>query len=87
MGYNVRTSDNKMDQLQEMLELYMYDDRLKADIIMPNHILNYVKSNFVENNKPVYQFIELGHGEASLKDDAEQLACEDALGRLRREGY
>tara|TARA_Y100000591_G_scaffold264362_1_gene237743 strand:+ start:724 stop:1755 length:1032 start_codon:yes stop_codon:yes gene_type:complete len=87
VGYNIRTSDNKMEQLREMLELYMYDDRLKGDIIMPNHILNFVDSNFVENNKPTYKFVELGFGEASLKDDAEQMACENALHMLERDGF
>ena len=76
-----------MEQLREMLELYMYDDRLKGDIIMPNHILNFVDSNFVENNKPTYKFVELGFGEASLKDDAEQMACENALHMLERDGF
>jgi dsRNA-specific ribonuclease len=87
VGYNVRTSDNKIEKLREMLELYMYDDRLKGDIIMPNHIINFVSGNFVENNKPTYKFVELGFGEASLKDDAEQIACENALKRLERDGY
>ena len=70
-----------------MLELYMYDDSVIGDIIMPTHIMNYVRSNFVENNKPVFKFNELGSGEASLKDDAEQLACENALRELKRRGY
>ena len=87
VGYNVRTNDNKMDKLQEMLELYMYDDRLEGDLIMPNHVLNFVRNNFVENNKPVYNFVELGEGEASLKDDAEQLACESALRNLDNRGF
>lgn len=87
VGYNVQTNSSKIDQLQEMLELYMYDDKLKGDIVVPTHILNYVKTNFVENNKPVYRFMELGSGEASLKDDAEQMACENALMRLERDGY
>lgn len=85
VGYNIRTSSNKMDNLQEMLELYMYDDRLKGDIIMPGHILNFVKNNFMENNKPVYEFVELGCGEASLKDDAEQMACEEALRKINKD--
>jgi dsRNA-specific ribonuclease len=87
VGYNIRTSDNKMEQLREMLDLYMYDDRLKGDIIIPNHVLNFVSNNFVESNKPTYKFVELGSGEASLKDDAEQMACESALKRLEMDGY
>ena len=41
----------------------------------------------MEKNKPSYRFIPLGEGEASLKDDAEQLACENALRKLDLEGY
>tara|TARA_Y100000591_G_C21791209_1_gene676656 strand:- start:448 stop:1476 length:1029 start_codon:yes stop_codon:yes gene_type:complete len=87
VGYNVRVNDNKIEKLQEMLELYMYDDRLQGDIIMPNHVLNFVRDNFMENNKAVYDFVELGEGEASLKDDAEQIACENALKNLEYKGF
>ena len=87
VGYNTRKNDSKFEQLQEMLELYMYDDSVKGDIVMPTHVMNYVRSNFVENNKPVYKFTHLGCGEASLKDDAEQMACENALKELDVRGY
>ena len=42
--------------------------------------------NFMEKNKPSYKFIPLGSGEASLKDDAEQEACKDAIRKLESMG-
>ena len=65
----------------------MYDDRLKGDVISPNHVLDYIKDNFVEKNRPSYKFVPLGNGEASLKDDAEQEACKDAIRKLEGMGY
>ena len=41
----------------------------------------------MEKNKPTYNFIPLGYGEASLKDDAEQEACKDAIYNLENMGY
>ena len=70
-----------------MLDLYMYDEARTGDVICPKYVIDYVKNNFMEKNKPSYRFIPLGEGEASLKDDAEQLACENALKRLELEGY
>ena len=87
VGYNIRSNTNNIDQLTNMLEMYMYDERLQKDIIMPNHIIDFVKQNFQEKNKPSYSFTSLGYGEASLKDDAEQKACEQALLYLEQQGY
>ena len=87
VGYNVQSDENHMDKLREMLDLYMYDEKLKGDMICPNHVLEYVKDNFMEKNKPTYKFIRLGVGEASLKDDAEQQACRDAISNLQGMNY
>lgn len=87
VGYNVQSTIQHIEKLREMLDLYMYDDKLKGDMITPNHVLEYVKTNFMEKNKPSYQFIPLGSGEASLKDDAEQEACKDAIRKLEGMGY
>ena len=82
VGYNVQTNCSKLEKLHEMLDLYMYDERVR-DTISPNHILEFISDNFSEKNKPTYKFIVLGTGEASLKDDAEQNACEMALRTLQ----
>lgn len=87
VGYNVQSGDTKIEKLTEMLDLYMYDEARTGDVICPKYVIDYVKNNFMEKNKPSYRFIPLGEGEASLKDDAEQLACENALKRLELEGY
>jgi dsRNA-specific ribonuclease len=87
VGYNIQTNDNKLTKLTEMLELYMYDETRTGDIICPKHVIDYVKNNFIEKNKPSYKFVLLGEGEASLKDDAEQLACECALKKLSEQGF
>jgi|TARA_Y100001980_G_C14551970_1_gene335766 dsRNA-specific ribonuclease len=87
VGYNVQSNVPHIDKLREMLDLYMYDEKMKGDMICPNYILEYIKDNFMEKNKPTYNFIPLGYGEASLKDDAEQEACKDAIYNLENMGY
>lgn len=82
VGYNIQTNCSKLEKLHELLDLYMYDEKLN-ETISPNHILEFVSDNFSEKNKPSYKFIVLGTGEASLKDDAEQNACEMALKTLQ----
>ena len=87
VGYNIQSNVPHIEKIREMLDLYMYDDRLKGDVISPNHVLDYIKDNFVEKNRPSYKFVPLGSGEASLKDDAEQEACKEAIRKLEGMGY
>ena len=87
VGYNIQSNVPHIEKIREMLDLYMYDERLKGDVISPNHVLDYIKENFVEKNRPSYKFVPLGSGEASLKDDAEQEACKDAIRKLEGMGY
>jgi len=58
VGYNVQTNCSKLEKLHELLDLYMYDEKLN-ETISPNHILEFVSDNFSEKINPLTNLLYL----------------------------